>query len=400
MPRFAMVGMGQGDLISPATGSAMSISSTDKGWPNVRQTTARVFILLPRAVFLSPNRQRALALAIVQAKDYGSKPSFYLWMCRSMRSIATAELPPLAWLRAFEASARHGSFTAASGELNLTQAAVSHQVRSLEKFLGVALFERLARNLRLTEMGAAYLPPLRKSFDELSAATVGLFGGGGRKVLTVRAPVSFSSLWLAPRIAGFCDAFPHIEVRIISAVWTDADVADRADADIRFGAGQWPGFRAEMIDRSPAIVVCPRAWAEDLEGLGGANARLEWLAGRRLIHLAGADDPWHTLFGRGGLPIPPQGLSVDTSVAALELATSGYGAALILSCFTERYVGEGHLIAVEDFQVAPEHGHFVVVPDGPHREKPEAILFRRWLAQANVKKGPVTKFPDYEPASA
>ena len=106
------------------------------------------------------------------------------------------DLPPLAWLRAFEASARHSSFTAAAQELNLTQAAVSHQVRSLEKHLGVMLFERLARTLRLTEMGTAYLPPLRRAFDELTAATSGLFGPIGKHTLVVRAPVSFASQWL------------------------------------------------------------------------------------------------------------------------------------------------------------------------------------------------------------
>ncbi len=103
----------------------------------------------------------------------------------------TYRLPPLNWLRAFETSARHMSFAKAATDLNLTSTAISHQVRSLERHLGHALFERLARGLRLTEMGAAYLPDVRRTFENLSAATTKLFGQSGMTSITVRAPVSF-----------------------------------------------------------------------------------------------------------------------------------------------------------------------------------------------------------------
>src|SRR5262249_45316576 len=109
-------------------------------------------------------------------------------------------LPPLTWLRGFEAAARTGSFTGAARALGLTQAAVSYQVRSLEQHLGFPLFERLAHGLRLTDIGRAYLPSLQRAFDEVSASTLGLFGAQGEASLAIRTPISFGSLWLAPRL--------------------------------------------------------------------------------------------------------------------------------------------------------------------------------------------------------
>ena len=113
------------------------------------------------------------------------------------------QLPPLAGLRAFEVSARHENFARAAEELNLAQVTVSHRVRQLEKHLGYALFERLPRGLKLTESGKAYLPSIQKSFEQIFSSTAGIFGRKSKGKLTVRAPVSYSSLWLAPMIDEF-----------------------------------------------------------------------------------------------------------------------------------------------------------------------------------------------------
>src|SRR5262245_23514380 len=166
-------------------------------------------------------------------------------------------LPSMVWLRAFEAAARHASFTAAAEELGLTQAAISHQVRSLEKQLGYPLFERLPRNLKLTDMGRAYLAPVRKAFDELSASTTGLFGPVGETALNLRVPVSLAVLWLARRLPQFCRSYPKIRIRLHSAIWADAMPADKIDIDIRYGHGNWAGFRSELFFRNPLIPVSP-----------------------------------------------------------------------------------------------------------------------------------------------
>ena len=112
-------------------------------------------------------------------------------------------LPTLTWLRAFEAAARTSSFSAAALELRLTPGAISYQIRALEAHLGFALFERLPRGVKLTPMGVAYLPPVRKAFEQLADSTVGLFGGSERGQISIHAPVSLASLWLAPQLPAF-----------------------------------------------------------------------------------------------------------------------------------------------------------------------------------------------------
>src|ERR1700676_5243341 len=119
-------------------------------------------------------------------------------------------LPTLTWLRAFEAAARTSSFAAAAAELNLTSGAISYQIRALEAHLGFSLFERLPRGVKLTAMGAGYLPPVRKAFEELADSTVGLFSGSGRLQISVNAPVALAALWLAPKLPEFSSAHPPI----------------------------------------------------------------------------------------------------------------------------------------------------------------------------------------------
>jgi LysR family glycine cleavage system transcriptional activator len=165
-------------------------------------------------------------------------------------------LPNPIWLRAFEVSARLGSFTAAAGELGVTQAAVSHQVRSLEASLGFALFQRGARSLTLTQMGRAYVPAVRKAMEDLALSTQGLFGPQGRRTISVRAPISTAVLWLSPRLPRFRALHPGIRVRLISAVWAEAIADEDVDVDLRLGGGVWIGFRAELMARESLVPVC------------------------------------------------------------------------------------------------------------------------------------------------
>lgn len=286
------------------------------------------------------------------------------------------DLPPLPWLRAFEASARLGTFAAAARELGLTQAAVSHHVRSLERRLGVALFVRLPRSLRLTEIGAAYLPPVRECFDRLSAATAGLFGPVGRRSLVVRAPVSFAALWLAPRLPDFAAAYPGVALRITSAVWEHAEPDDPSDVEIRFGAGPWPGREAERLASWGAVAVCRPDRAPE----GDAAARMAALSRAALIHVAGYEDLWRRLLQPHGVAPPPfRGVNVDTSLAALELAAAGHGPAIVLEGFARPYVAAGRLALATDDVLAVAQAHYLLGPEGAGRPPPEAALFRDWL---------------------
>ena len=285
-------------------------------------------------------------------------------------------LPPLPWLRAFEAAARHSSFTAAAAELNLTPAAVSHQVRSLERHLGVVLFERLARTLRLTEMGNAYTPPLRRAFDELTAATVGLFGPTGKCSVSVSAPVSFMALWLAPRLAAFTSQFPQIGLRLTSAIWAHASSESAIDVDIRLGDGVWPGHEAQLLINIPAIVVCRSFRSADRSPL----ERLKALASEPLIRVTGYEDLWQRLFRHYGLSLPSSpSVDVDTSLAALELAASGYGPTIVLEDFAQRYLDDGRLVRALEDRLPIGASHYLLTQTGERRLRPEVILFQVWL---------------------
>ncbi len=293
----------------------------------------------------------------------------------------TYRLPPLNWLRAFETSARHMSFAKAATDLNLTSTAISHQVRSLERHLGHALFERLARGLRLTEMGAAYLPDVRRTFENLSAATTKLFGQSGMTSITVRAPVSFVTLWLAPRLPRFQAEYPGIEILILSTIWADAQPDEATDIDIRFGSGAWAGYEAERLWHRPSVIVCNREVAQR----GNPRKRLLEIAETRLIHVVGHENHWTEAFREIGLPMPQpsRAMRVDNSVAAVLLAASA-GATIVLCPYAQRAVEILPLHQPFDLELPVEQAHFLLTPIGKSNVRPEVLLFRQWIVEEAV----------------
>lgn len=286
-------------------------------------------------------------------------------------------LPPLNWLKAFEASARHLSFTRAAGDLHLTATAVSHQVRCLEAHLKHPLFERLAHGLRLTEMGAAYLPYVRRAFEDLSVSTAKLFDQSGTTILTVRAPVSFVALWLAPRLPSFSASYPAIRFLVLSTLWADAQPDEAVDIDIRFGDGSWPGYRAEPMGRDASIVVCRREIATH----GGQKRRLKEIADGHLIHVMGHEDHWAEVFHKVGLPLPrdQRSLRVDNSIAAIHIAAEGGGAAIVLRPLAERAMRLLPLHSPFRFELPVEQALYLLTPLSRELGRPEALLFKEWL---------------------
>lgn len=288
------------------------------------------------------------------------------------------QIPPLTALHAFEASARLLSFSAAATELNLSQAAVSHRVRTLEQHLGFQLFERLPRSLRLTDMGRAYLPSVRKAFDELSASTASLFGPVGERSLTVRAPISYAILWLAPRLQSFLERYPDIDIRICSAIWAEGLTPEETDVDIRLGHGDWPGCEAKLIRHEQAVPLCsPRHYGEALPDSAEALALCP------LVFTTGFEDLWNRFFQSAGVD-PGRGCSrinVDTSLAALELAASGPRCAMVLNSFAESFVEAGRLVQPVQAEVPVDISHYLLIPEEGTRQKPETRIFQEWLLE-------------------
>jgi LysR family glycine cleavage system transcriptional activator len=283
----------------------------------------------------------------------------------------------LTWLRAFEAAARTSSFTAAAAELNLTSGAISYQIRALETHLGFALFERLARGVKLTAMGVAYLPPVRKAFEELADSTVGLFGGSERTQITVHAPVSLAALWLAPRLPAFGIENPSIDVRLSSVIWDNAILDEATDLEIRYGAGHWHGYRSEPLMNRNILAVC----SPTLLGSAPAGGDLGTFLALHLIHIMGYENHW--LKVRQVLNLADvsasAGPTVDTTIAALELAAAGAGVALAQGIFLDAYFATGRLVKALPQEFTDENSYFVITPERPQRIRREVQLFRDWL---------------------
>lgn len=283
----------------------------------------------------------------------------------------------MSWLRAFEAAARTSSFAAAAADLNLTSASISYQIRALEAHLGFTLFERLPRGVKLTTMGVAYVPSVRKAFEELADSTIGLFGGTERVKVTVHAPVSLTALWLAPRLPAFLAANPGIEIRMSSAVWDNAAPDENTDLEIRYGTGHWHGYRSEHLLNQGLLVVCSPALLQSARRAGDIAS----FVSRRRISILGFEKHWSSV--RQGLKLAELGSSlaptVDTTIAALELGANDSGFALTHRVLLDAYFGLGRLVAAIDREFADDQSFFVCTPQRRPRIRSQVLLFRDWL---------------------
>lgn len=285
-------------------------------------------------------------------------------------------IPSLIDLEAFEAAARHGSFVGAAGELHLTPSAVSHRVRSLERQLGVVLFTRHARRIDLTDHGRAYMPSVRQAFDELAISTAGLFGSvRPSRRLTARVPISYAVAFVAPRLHEFTEAHPDVDVRLVSAIWADALAAEDVDLDVRFGSGTWPGHQADLLHRETATAVWAPGYAERFGPVIDAST----LAAHPRAHVLGIENLWLELFGSVALPLANGDVTVDTSLAAIELALSGSCSALLPSRFVARHLAAGRLTSLPGAVVQMTQAHFLVRPSSRTNLSPEATQFANWL---------------------
>ncbi|MGY0218722.1 LysR substrate-binding domain-containing protein [Endozoicomonadaceae bacterium StTr2] len=284
-------------------------------------------------------------------------------------------LPPLNWLRSFEASARSLSFTHAAGELNLTQAAVSQQVKGLEAQLGVALFTRLPRGLALTEAGLAYLPVVHEAIGRLAVATEELFGQGRDRLLTVRVNLVFFTTWLAPRMARFRQQFPDIGIRFTSNIWA-ADQDREADLDIRYGKGSWPELKADRLTYDELFPVCSPGLAAVMPDSPAG------LSDHTLLHVIGYEEGWGYWFKQTGYSFEEKtpGLQFDTLITALEIARYGQGLALGRTSLVKGMIGSGELVAPFSERVKTSEAFYLTYPSHQYLH-PKAEVFRRWLLQ-------------------
>lgn len=284
-------------------------------------------------------------------------------------------LPPLPWLRAFEAAARLGNFTRAAEELLLTPAAVSYQVRQLEQKLGFPLFDRVHRELVLTRLGQTYLPSVEKAFSDLSIATVSVFGERDRQPVRFRCLNSFGHLWMIPRLRAFQERFPGIELQMISAAWAETLQPDLFEIDIRFGDGSWTDGHVEFLLNDPIIPVCHPGLA-----LGSKERDLPALAKAPRLDIMGVIDTWESFFRAFDHPVPQRsGLQVDQTLSALELAALGHGHALVLQSLAQPYLDSDRLIVSSSRKIKSRHSYHLVTSGPRQALGQDAAIFCKWL---------------------
>ncbi|MFZ3283842.1 transcriptional regulator GcvA [Pseudomonas sp.] len=289
-----------------------------------------------------------------------------------------ARLPSLNGLRAFESAARHMSFTQAAQELNVTQTAISHQIRRLEAELGVTLFLRLKDGLALTEDGQAYLPGIRSAFHELRYSTEQLFAARDNTVLTISTLVSVASKWLLPRLPAFQQTFPDIEVRVSAAT----DLVDfrrgGIDAAIRYGRGDWRGLRADWLMSDEIFPVCSPAL---LKG-GKALQTPADLANHTMLQVSGmtAAD-WNTWLSAAQQPAKlakGSRLTFDLAMMAVQAAVDGQGVCIGRSTYVDDDLRAGRLVAPFALRLKDDLGFYLVAPQETANSK-KIVALRTWL---------------------
>ena len=287
------------------------------------------------------------------------------------------QIPPLTALRAFEAAGRHLSFTKAAHELHVTQAAISHQVKSLEKYLGLKLFRGLNRTLLVTDAGQLYLPPLTDAFEGITRATHRLRQHLGRARLTVSVLPSFAAGWLVPRLGRFRQRCPDVDLRIDPTNSLTDFRRDGVELGILYGRGNYPGLRTDRLMREEFFPVCsPRL----LEGPAPLRDPAD-LTHHTLLH----DDmtvDWRTWLLAAGVEgvDAERGITVTDSSMLLRAAIAGQGVALARSVLAADEIASGRLVRPFDVDVPTEYAYYLAYPE-KSADQPNVVAFREWILE-------------------
>jgi LysR family transcriptional regulator, regulator of gene expression of beta-lactamase len=280
---------------------------------------------------------------------------------------------PLNGLRAFEAAARHLSFTKAAIELCVTPPALSHQVKALEERLGVPLFRRRPRGLALTDEGQALLPVLREAFDRVAAALDEFDGGKGREVLSVGVVGTFALGWLLPRLEAFRAEHPFVDLRLTTNN-NRVDIAEEGlDFAIRFGDGAWHGTDAALLFEAPLTPLCTPEIAARLSEPAD-------LAAETLLRSYRVGE-WAAWLEAAGVAAPAlTGPVFDSAATMVEAALAGHGVALGPACMFERELAQGK--AARPFRLEVVMGGYWLTSLKSRKPTPGMAAFRSWILAA------------------
>jgi len=311
-------------------------------------------------------------------------------------------LPPLNALRVFEAAARHLSFKEAANELSITQAAVSHQIKSLEDYLGVQLFKRAGRGVQLTEAARAALPRLRDGFDALAAAVEMIHVRADETDLQITAPPVFTARWLMPRLADFSRQEPKIDVRVVAlskmvdagaldsaALVSNLDLrSDTSGVEIHLGAGDYPGHRADrLFGVSTVAVASPELVKGDPPIREPADLAQHTLLHDDAMDLVAQGHAWQKWLEQAGVADRVDGTRgphFSSNILSLEAASQKLGIALALRPLVDADLASGRLCAPFKVELKPRSAYYLVCPE-VIAERPAVLAFRKWLLKQAQK---------------
>jgi LysR family glycine cleavage system transcriptional activator len=284
-------------------------------------------------------------------------------------------LPPLTTLPAFDAAARHLSFTKAAAELHVTHGAISRAIRNLEEHLGTRLFERATRSVQLTPSGAAYAGAVGAALDRLGAATLIATASRSAGVLSVSTSDGFAGRWLVPRLHRFHRDHRDVDVRLSTSGKLTDFSTDGIDIAIRYGAGGYEGVVSELLAEEDVSPVCS---PELLKGKHPLRSPRD-LRHHRLIH----DNfriNWATWLESAGLDDidAGRGLTFESAAYAVEAAVQGQGVLLGRSALVSADLAAGRLVRPFDLALKSRWKYYVVYPDGALRHQ-KVKAFRDWL---------------------
>ena len=283
--------------------------------------------------------------------------------------MSLAALPPLNWLRAFEAAARHMSFTAAATELHLTQSAVSQHIRSLENFLGKPLFDRRPRALSLTEDATNYLPAVREAFRVLQVGTGAFPGTRSASSVTLQCSMGFATFRLMPRLRLLLEAHPWIGLNLVTPIWNPDQTAPMADIEIRFGHLDAISSQAIRLTEETFYPVCTPAQAGDAD----------WRT-MPLFDCAGVLATWPRWLAARGETLPPEHpiTICSTYATSIGAAIAGVGLAMAHDSLVADALADGRLVRPFAEAVESNEGYCLMVPPAHLRTRSAAIL-SDWL---------------------
>lgn len=289
-------------------------------------------------------------------------------------------LPPISLLIAFEAAARLQSISAAGRELDLTQSAVSRQIRALEDMLGADLFLRERQTIRLTEAGKAYAVAVREALSRIGNATLNFRANPSGGTLNLAILPTFGSRWLAPRLPQFLAENPGITVNLSTRMAPFDFRLETLDAAIHFGNADWPGANLDLLMNETVVPACHPSLLDRF-----TFAKPEDLLTAPLLHLVSRPDAWERWFAQTNVePGPLHGMLCDQFALAAQAAMSGLGIALLPRFLIADELARGELVPALDLPMTSSESYYLAWPHTYDRHAP-LEAFRAWLVRETMR---------------